>query len=151
MNPPVLLYRVANLFYRYKLKPVSGIISWLNRLFFSTWIPGSANIGSNFKLGYWGLGVVIHSNACIGNNCTIAQNVTIGRNFRDIKVPVIGDNVYIGAGTVVFGEIFIGDNVIIGANSVVNTDIPSGVIAVGNPAKIIKKNNMPYWEYDKVQ
>jgi serine O-acetyltransferase len=129
---------------------LSQFLSWTNRLLFAVWIPGSANIGKNLKLGYWGLGIVIHSNSKIGNNCLIAQNVTIGRNFGDKRVPIIGDNVYIGAGTVLFGEITIGDNVIIGSNSVVNKSIPSNSIAAGNPFKIIKKDfNIPYWEYDK--
>lgn len=149
MAPSILLYRFGNFFYRNRCKRIATFISWTNRFLFSTWIPSSAKIGENFKLGYWGLGVVIHSNTTIGNNCLIAQNVTIGRNFGDKNVPQIGNNVYIGAGSVVFGEIVIGDNVIIGSNSVVNTDIPSNTIVAGNPCKVIKQDfSIPYWEYD---
>lgn len=149
MSPPVILYRISRFFYKSRARIFSKLISWLNRFLFSVWVPGSAAIGKNFTLGYWGLGIVIHSDTVIGNNCTIAQNVTIGRNFKDKRVPVIGDNVYIGAGSVIFGEITIGDNVIIGANSVISSDLPPGVIVAGNPAKIIRKNHLPYWEYDK--
>lgn len=150
MTPPVGIYRFGNFFYRHKFKRVAFLISWLNRVMFSTWIPSSAQIGKNLKLGYWGLGIVIHSNTEIGNNCLIAQNVTIGRNLGDKDVPKIGNNVYVGAGSVIFGEIKIGDNVIIGSNSVVNKDVPANTIVGGNPARIIKENNlMRYWEYDK--
>jgi len=127
---------------------ISKMLSWLNRFLFAVWIPGSASIGKNVTLGYWGLGIVIHSNSVIGDNCLIGQNVTIGRNLGDKKVPVIGNNVYIGAGSVIFGEIIIEDNVIIGSNSVVNKSIPANTIVAGNPAKIIRKSDIPYWKYD---
>lgn len=136
-SPPIIVYRIGNFFYRNKLKPLAKLISWINRFLFAVWIPSSANIGKNFILGYWGLGVVIHSDTIIGNNCQVNQNVTIGRNFGDLKVPVFGDNIYIGAGSVVFGAIEVGNNVIIGANTVVNKSIPDNSIVVGNPFKII--------------
>lgn len=115
-------------------------VSWINRFLFSTWIPSSASIGTNFKVGYWGLGVVIHSDAVIGNNCLISQNVTIGRKSKDRRVPVIGDNVYVGAGAVIIGEIKIGDNSVIGANSFVNSDVPRNATAVGVPARVLERN-----------
>ncbi|WP_335965915.1 serine acetyltransferase [Galbibacter sp. PAP.153] len=139
-RPPVLLYRLGNFFYRKKIFILGALLTWINRLIFSTFLPSSASIGKNFKIGYLGLGTIIHKNAKIGDNCTVAQNVTIGRNIGEKKVPVIGNNVYIGTGSVVFGEIIIGDNVIIGANSLVNKDIPSNKIAYGNPVKIVRDN-----------
>ncbi|AZQ64599.1 serine acetyltransferase [Flammeovirga pectinis] len=141
MNPPIIIYRIGNFFYQKRFITISKLITWLNRFLFSTYLPSSAKIGKNFKIGYWGLGCVIHSNSVIGNDCTIAQNVTIGRNFSDKKVPIIKNNVYIATGSAVFGEITIGNNVIIGANSVVNKSIPDNTIAAGNPAKIIKSSN----------
>ena len=93
---------------------------------------------------------MIHSNAVIGDNCLISQGVTIGRNFGDTKVPVIGNDVYIGAGSVVFGEIIIGNNVIIGANSVVNKSVPNNCTVAGNPFRILKENRIEkYYELDK--
>lgn len=77
----------------------------------------------------------------------VAQGVTIGRNFGDKKVTIIGNDVYIGAGSKVFGEIVIGNNVIIGANSVVNKSIPDNCTVVGNPMGIVKMDRKETW-YD---
>jgi len=149
MSIPVKLYRVGNFLYRKKFKNFSKLISFLNRFLFATWVPSSASIGKNFVLGYGGLGVVIHSKASIGHNCQINQNVTIGRNFGDKSVPKIGNDVYIGAGSVVFGEITIGNNVIIGSNSLINKSIPDNCTVVGNPMKIIQTNRqLKYYELD---
>lgn len=138
MCPPVILYRIGRWFHLNHMKPIGKCFSYINRFLFAVWIPSSAEIGKKFSLGYWGLGVVIHSNSIIGDNVTIAQNVTIGRNFGDIQVPRIGSDVYIGAGSIVFGEITIKDNVIIGANSVVNKNIDANCTVTGNPFVVIK-------------
>lgn len=139
--PPIILYRLGHKLHVIGLIRLASGVSWLNRFLFSVWLPSSAKIGKNFKIGYWGLGVVIHSNTVIGDNCQVNQNVTIGRNFGDIKVPEIGHNVYVGAGSVLFGEIKIGDNVIIGSGSLINKDIPNNCTVVGNPFKIISFDN----------
>lgn len=121
-------------------------------MFFRCWIPGSAQIGENFEIGYWGIGLIIHSNAVIGKNCLIVKNVTIGRNFGDLKGPVIGDDVYIGTGSVVFGEVRVGNNVIIGANSVTNKDVRDNCTVVGNPMRIISFDcKVKYYDIDKLK
>ena len=84
------------------------------------------------------IGIVISPNAKIGKNCTIFQNVTIG-SWKG-KSPIVGDNVKIFANSVIFGEISIGNNVIIGAGSVVNKSVPENAVVCGNPAKVIKIN-----------
>lgn len=149
MNFPISLYRFGHWLHQKRMVKFALMISYFNRILFSVWLPSSCTIGSNFKLGYGGLGIVIHSNSKIGNNVTIAQNVTIGRNFGDFKVPEIGNDVYIGAGSVVFGEISIGDNVIIGANSLINKSISSNTTVGGNPFKVIARNRLKkYYELD---
>lgn len=145
----VSLYRFGNFFYRHSFFKFAKFISYLNRFLFGGWIPSSASIGKNFKCGYGGIGIVIHNDTKIGDNCVIAQNVTIGRKFRDRNVPIIGNDVYIGANSVVVGEICIGNNVIIGAGSFVDKNIPDNTTVVGNPMRIIESNrNKKYYELD---
>lgn len=140
MQPPVFIYRISHFFYKYKLKPVCFLFDYFNRFVFKCWIPGSASIGKNFSVGYWGIGVIIHSNTIIGDDCQVNQNVTIGRKYNAEGAPVIGNHVYIGANSVVYGKITIGDNTVIGALSLINKDIPAGCFAAGIPARIIKQN-----------
>ncbi len=141
-SPPIIVYRFGNLFYRIGLKKIAFIISIINRLFFSTWIPSSAKIGRRFQVGYLGLGVVIHSDTIIGDDCLISQNVTIGKkNHRDNHPPTLSNNIYIGVGSVIIGEITIGENVIIGANSFVNKSIPDNTIVAGNPLRVISSKS----------
>ena len=92
-------------------------------------------IGAGFYLGHWGA-VVINPQTIIGENCNIAQGVTIGQQNRGKNkgVPTLGNNVWIGANAVVVGGITIGNNVLIAPNAYVNFDIPSNSVVVGNPA-----------------
>ncbi len=74
----------------------------------------------------------------IGSNLHVKHNVTIGN--ANGGLPVIGNNVHIGCGAVVAGNITVGDNVMIGANCVVVKNVPSNCTVVGNPAYIVKLN-----------
>jgi serine acetyltransferase/thymidylate kinase len=77
-------------------------------------------------------GIVVHPQAVIGRRVTVMQQVTIGgRDHRENIAPIIGDDVYIGAGARVLGDVRIGQGVVIGANAVVTRDIPPGVTVVG--------------------
>ncbi len=83
----------------------------------------------------------VKSSAHVGKNCTIRPGVVIGKkgNEKAEDMPVvIGKNVIFGLGVKIFGKLIIGDNVIIGANSVVTKDIPNNAVVGGIPAKIIK-------------
>ena len=75
----------------------------------------------------------------IGKNFLVHQNVTVGRGkmIEGKDVPVIGDNVFIGTGAIVIGGIHIGNNVKIGAGTLVNKDVPDNCTVVGNPMRII--------------
>lgn len=105
---------------------------------YSVMISRHAVIGKNFKPVHY-LGLVIGSGVVIGDNCIVCQQVTIGQNKG--KYPTIGDNVVIYAGAKVIGEINIGNNVTIGANSVVTKDVADNHIVAGVPAKLIAINN----------
>jgi len=75
----------------------------------------------------------------IGENCWVNPSVTIG--YKNEKgIPIIGNNVYIGAGAKILGPLTIGDNVIIGANAVVTKSVPSNCTVAGVPARIIKRD-----------
>jgi serine O-acetyltransferase len=77
-------------------------------------------------------GIIVHPQAVIGRRVTVMQQVTIGgRDHRENIAPLIGDDVYIGAGARVLGDVRIGQGVVIGANAVVTRDIPPGVTVVG--------------------
>lgn len=81
---------------------------------------------------------MIYPKSVLGSNIRIHQNVTIGGR-KGGKLPIIGDNVMLGAGCVIIGDVRLGNNVKIGANAVVITDLPDNIIAVGVPAKIVNK------------
>lgn len=99
-------------------------------------------IGAGFYLGHWGA-LVINPKVKIGENCNIAQGVTIGQQNRgkNIGTPTIGNEVWIGANAVIVGGITIGNNVLIAPNSYVNFDVPSNSVVIGNPAQIIPNEN----------
>ena len=137
MNP-IILQRFSYFLKRIPLLP--KIITYLIRFVFGPYLPYKLKLGKGFKIGYGGIGVVIHERTIIGENVHIDQNVTIGGTSKKIDVPQIGDNVYIGAGGLVSGSVVIGNNVVIGANAVVVKDIPNGSLVVGIPGKIIKSN-----------
>lgn len=99
-------------------------------------IPYDTKIGEGLSIHHYSC-IVIHGNSVIGKNLNIRQGVTIGD--VNSKVPIIGDNVYIGAGAKIIGDVKVGSNVIIGANAVVTRDIPDNTIVGGIPAKIIRK------------
>jgi serine acetyltransferase len=91
-------------------------------------------------------GIFISGGAKIGRNVVIFQQVTIGSNTLNDSIkagsPTIGDNVYIGAGAKIIGNISIGDNCRIGANAVVYEDMPPNSVAVQSPTRIIQKSNL---------
>lgn len=103
--------------------------------------PG-AKIGRRCYIDH-GMGVVIGETAEIGDDVLMYHGVTLGGlvNKRVKRHPSVGNNVLIGAGAVILGNIKVGNNCKIGANAVVLEDVPDDSTAVGIPAKIIKHNN----------
>lgn len=135
----VFFYRVSRWLYLHHIPFLPKLITLLIFLLYNSKVPYQAEIGKGTKLGYGGIGVVIHSKSVIGKDCVIGQNVTVGGgNSRYPGLPRIGDNVHINHGACVFGGITIGNNVTIGANAVVNRSVPDNAIAAGVPAKVLR-------------
>lgn len=132
-------YKVSRTLYLRHIPIVPYLIKGVIRILWGAVIPYQAEIGEGTIIGYQGIGVVIHKESVIGMNCHISQNVTLGGGGGPKGgLPILGNNVTIGVGAVILGNVHIGDNAIIGANSVVLSDIPENAIAVGVPAKVVK-------------
>lgn len=106
-------------------------------LFLGIDIPYQVKCGKNLTI-FHPLGIVINKEVTIGDNCIIRHNTTIGSRNSETDCPTIGSNVDIGCNALILGKIKIGDNVVIGAGSVVLKDVENNAIIVGNPAKVIK-------------
>lgn len=100
-------------------------------------IGPETGIGPGLVFMHFG-GLWIHPDAEIGADCTIFQQVTITPGGRE-GAPRIGDRVTLMAGAKVLGPVTIGDDAQVGANAVVLEDVPAGVLAVGNPARVIRR------------
>lgn len=142
----LFFYRLYKSKANFIVKSVSRFVIRILMFRYGFQIPKQAEIGGGLFIGHFGT-IVISANAKLGENCNIAHNVTIGaaRGSRS-GAPTIGNKVWIGTGAVLTGNIMVGDDVIIAPNAFVNFDVPSNSIALGNPAKIIKKEN-PTREY----
>ena len=120
------------------------LVSKLRLLSYKTEIqilPGT-RIGKGFYIEHFGR-IIINKKAIIGKNVNIATGVVIGESFRGKKKgsPIIGDEVWIGANSVIVGNIKIGNNVLIAPNAYVNFDVPNSSIVIGNPGIIHHREN----------
>ncbi|MEZ9852395.1 serine O-acetyltransferase [Vibrio breoganii] len=136
----IKMHTVGGFLYKRKLKVLSRVILLLQRFLFNSIVPHSASIGKNTKFAYGGIAVVIHSRAVIGKHVVIGQCVTIGGRNKIYNVPIIEDNVFIGAGARILGDVVIGSGSIIAPNSVVTKSVPRNTIVAGIPARITKSN-----------
>ena len=128
----VIWYRVARFFYKIKLKFIARWIMTVTRMSTGIEIHPGAKIGKRLFIDH-GMGVVIGETAIIGDDCTIYQGATLGGTGKDHnkRHPTLGNNVVVGAGAKVLGNITVGNNVKIGANSVVLKDVPDDCTVVG--------------------
>jgi len=101
-------------------------------------IPARCNIGCGLYIGHFG-GIFIDSEARLGDNCNLAQGVTIGKGGRGEfhGVPVLGDRVHVGANAIILGKITIGNDAVIGPGAVVMNSVPPCGVAIGNPARVV--------------
>ena len=107
--------------------------------------------GPGLSLPHYGT-IVVNQNAKVGANCRLHVCTNIGASAGGSEAPVIGDNVYVGPGAILFGNIHIADNVTIGANSTVNKSCEqSNVVLAGSPARIVKVDYPNWKEFNRVK
>jgi serine O-acetyltransferase len=113
-------------------------------------IPRECNIAEGLYIGHFG-SIILPRYGRIGRNCNIGQNVTIGIVVKGAKrwTPTIGNRVFIGAHSVVVGNVTIGDDAMVCAGSVVVRSVPARAVVMGNPAKVISyEGSFDYVSYD---
>ncbi len=105
-------------------------------------IPARTRIGEGLYIGHLGR-VIIHPDAILGKNINIATGVTIGMENRGERkgTPTISDNCWIGTNAVIVGNVKVGSDVLIAPLTYVNFDVPDHSIVIGNPGRIIPKEN----------
>jgi len=148
----LILHRIAHKLYTKKLNLIPRIISAISRFWTGIEIHPGAKIGRRFFIDH-GMGVVIGETAIIGDDVLVYQGVTLGGTGKETgkRHPTVKDNVVIGSGAKILGNITLGNNVRVGASSVVITDVPDDCTVVGIPGKIVlhkgeKLNNLRHNE-----
>ena len=134
-------HRVAHFLYNIRLYFLARLLSQFTRFATGIEIHPGARIGKRFFIDH-GMGVVIGETAVIGDDVLLYQGVTLGGTgiVKGKRHPTIGNNVVIGAGANVLGDITIGDSSYIGANAVVIKDVPPNSTVVGIPGRITKQD-----------
>ncbi len=142
----LICYRLAHVLDRLNIPVFPRLIMTVARMVTGIEIHPSATIGRGLFIDH-GTGVVIGETAVIGDGVTLFQGVTLGGTGKERgkRHPTIGNNVVIGAGAKVLGNITIGNDAMVGANAVVIRDVPEHSTVVGVPGRItrIKDRHFP--------
>jgi serine O-acetyltransferase len=139
-TPAMLWYRLMQWARRWRLVPLEWAFNRLNTVCCGCVIGRGAEFGPGFVLIH-SLGVVINGTVRGGANVKLEHQVTIGAEKR--QSPVLGDDVFVGAGAKILGAVRIGDGAKVGANAVVLADVPAGATAVGIPARVVRTRPQP--------
>jgi serine O-acetyltransferase len=134
----MILYRIACWFRKAHLGAVGAVISEINKYLHGCILGRGMEFGGGFVLNH-PIGVVINGAVKGGERVVIESGVVIGtaRQGFPVKVPSLGNDIYIGAGAKILGEIRIGNNVKIAANAVVTKDVNDNETVAGIPARVI--------------
>ena len=136
----LIAHRLAHRLHKWHIPLIPRMISYFTRIITGIEIHPAAQIGRRFFIDH-GEGIVIGETTIIGDDVLIYQQVTLGGTGKDTgkRHPTIGNNVIIGAGAKVLGDIIIADHVRIGAGSVVIEDVPSHSTVVGVPGRVVQR------------
>ncbi len=137
----IVLHRIAHRLWMWKMPILPRAISQLARFFTGIEIHPGAEIGEGLFIDH-GMGVVIGETSIIGNNVLLYQGVTLGGTGKETgkRHPTLGDNIVVGAGAKILGNIQIGSNSYIGANAVVLNTVPPNTTVVGVPGHVTKQD-----------
>jgi serine O-acetyltransferase len=137
----VVLHRFAHSLWKIMVPLLPRAISQLGRMVTGIEIHPGAQIGDGLLIDH-GTGVVIGETAIVGNNVTLYQGVTLGGTGKETgkRHPTLGNNIVVGAGAKILGNITIGDNSYVGANAVVLQSVPPNATVVGVPGYVTKQD-----------
>jgi serine O-acetyltransferase len=136
----ILAHRLAHRLYLWGVPLLPRVLSQISRFFTGIEIHPGARIGRRFFIDH-GMGIVIGETTEIGDDVLLYQGVTLGGTGHEKgkRHPTLGNHVVVGAGAKILGSIHIGDNVKIGAGSVVVHPVPDNSTVVGVPGKVVRK------------
>ena len=136
----IIIHRITHILHKARIPFLPRLISQIGRHFTGIEIHPGVRIGKGLFIDH-GMGVVIGETTIIGDNVTLFQGVTLGGTGKEKgkRHPTLGNNVVVGTGAKILGNINIGNNVNIGANAVVIRDIPPNSTVVGVPGRVAKK------------
>ncbi len=136
----LILHRIAHKLNYWKIPLIPRMISNISRFFTGIEIHPAARIGRRFFIDH-GMGVVIGATTIIGDDVLLYQGVTLGGtgNEHGKRHPTLHDNIVVGSGAKILGNIEIGSNSRIGAGSVVVDNVPENSTVVGVPGRIVKQ------------
>ena len=143
----ISIFRIAHELYLMKVPMLPRMMTEYAHSLTGIDIHPGATVGPYFFIDH-GTGVVIGETTVVGDNCVLYQGVTLGGTGNETgkRHPTLGNNVTVGTGAKVLGNIRIGNNVKIGGNSVVVKDVPDNCTVVGVPGRIIKRNGCRVFE-----
>ncbi len=136
----LVFYKIAHKLKEMAIPLVPRIVSQMGRAFTGIEIHPGATIGKGLFIDH-GMGVIIGETAVVGDNVTLFQGVTLGGTGKEKgkRHPTLKNNVVVGAGAKILGNITVGDNVLVGANAVVIRDVPDDSTVVGVPGRVAKR------------